>query len=172
MRSHCFAAAMLLALAPAAMFAQDRPANATKENQITLRGCVVPAQNDTYVLANATEAVGPGGSTMPEVAHGRRVVFWLKNDDEVKAHRNMMVEVSGRFTDLKESEIELKAGAHKDGGLVVEFEGPGRDVRASNQAVGGAVGTAGRQTPEANDIKIYLAEVTVTGVKVVAERCE
>jgi hypothetical protein len=172
MRSHCFglAAALLLAL-PAMSAAQDRPADQSKDTQVTLRGCVVPAENDTYMLSNVVEAPGPGGSTMPAVAHGRRIVFWLKDDAEVKQHRNMMVEVSGTFTDLVESEAELKAGAHKDGGLVVEFEGPGRDVRVPNATAGAAVGTAGRQAAETDDVKTYLAEVAVKEVKVVGSSC-
>ena len=163
MRSH-YLAALAMALAPAALAtAQDQ--------QLTLRGCVVPGENGTYVMTNVVEAPGANSATMPAVAHGRRVMFWLKNDDEVKTHGNQMVEVSGTFTDLKESEIELKAGAHDDGGLLVEFEGPGRDVVASNAEVGAAVGTAGRQQPEGDDIKIYLAEVDVKAVKALGAAC-
>ncbi|MGE3403923.1 MAG: hypothetical protein AB7K63_15115 [Vicinamibacterales bacterium] len=170
MRSRILAAAVALALAPAALAAaQDRPAD-SKEQQITLRGCVVPAENDTYVMTNVVESPGASGTTMPAVAHGRRVMFWLKNDDEVRDHKNQMVEVSGKVSDLEESEIELKAGEYKDGGLLVEFEGPGRDVVASNADVGAAVGTAGRQ-PEENDIKTYLAEVDVTSVKALGAAC-
>ena len=170
MRSH-YGAALLIALAPAVMAAtQDRQAE-SKDQQITLRGCVVPGENDTYVMTNVVESPGATGSTMPATAHGRRVMFWLKNDDEVKQHRNQMVEVSGTFTDLKESEIELKAGAHDDGGLLIEFEGPGRDVVASNEDVGAAVGTAGCQQPESNDIKTYLAEVDVMSVRALGSSC-
>jgi hypothetical protein len=172
MRSYYLGAALAMALAPAAIAAaQDRPAQSNDPQQITLRGCVVPGENDTYVMTNVVESPGASGSTMPAAAHGRRVMFWLKNDDEVKQHRNQMVEVSGTFTDLKESEIELKAGAHDDGGLLVEFEGPGRDVVASNADVGAAVGTAGRQQPETSDIKTYLAEVDVTSVKALGSSC-
>ena len=32
----------------------------------------------------------------------------------------------GKFQKLEKSEIELKAGPQKDGGLIVEFEGPGK----------------------------------------------
>jgi hypothetical protein len=163
MRIHDLATALALVLAPTALAA-------AQDQQITLRGCVVPAQNDTYIMKNVVEAPGATGSTMPAVAHGRRVMFWLKNDDEVKTHKNQMVEVSGTFADLKESEVELKSGAHRDGGLLLEFEGPGRDVVASNADVGAAVGTAGRQ-PESDDIKTYLAEVNVTSVKALGSGC-
>ena len=171
MRFQMLAGACVLALVPH-VAAQSRPADAADQKAVTLRGCVTPALNNTYVLANVMQDPATNASVMPDAAHGRKVIFWLKNDAEVKKHPNMMVEVSGTMSALKESEIELKAGPHKDGGLVVEFEGPGRDVRASNAQVGAALGTAGRQTAEANDIKTYLAEVNVTGVKVVGESCK
>src|SRR5262245_9811246 len=122
-------------------------------------------------MTNVTQSPGPGGTTMPEIAHGRRVLFWLKNDDVVKNHPNKMVEVTGRFTGLKESEIELKAGRQQSGGLVGEIEGPGRDVVTSNREVARQVGSAARQTPEANDIKTYLAEVRVTHIREVGGAC-
>jgi hypothetical protein len=162
---------MLLACTPL-LLAQDNASGTTREREVTIRGCVTPARNDTYVMTNVTQVPGPGGVTMPEVAHGRRVLFWLKNDSAVKNHPNKMVEVTGRFTNLKESEIELKSGPQESGGLMVEIEGPGRDVVTSNREVAQALGTAGRQTPEKNDVKTYLAEVRVTHVREVAGSCQ
>lgn len=158
-------AAVLLASAPVAL-AQD----GAREREVTIRGCVIPAENDTYVMTGVTQA--PGGALMPEIAHGRRVLFWLKNDASVKSHPNQMVEVTGRFTGLKESEIELKAGGQSSGGLVVEIEGPGRDVRTSNREVVSEVGAAGRQSADQGDIKTYLAEVRVTHVREVGSACK
>ena len=163
-------AGMLLAGTPM-LLAQDNASGSRREREVTIRGCVVPAENDTYVMTKVTQSPGPGGTTMPEMAHGRRVLFWLKNDDAVKNHPNKMVEVTGRFSGVKETEIELKAGRQDAGGLVVEIEGPGRDVVTSNREVGAAVGAAGRQTPEQNDIKAYLAEVRVTHVREVGGSC-
>lgn len=171
MRSKAFIVAIMLGGAPLVAAQQDATNNPAREREITLRGCVMPALNDTYLLTDVVQTPGPGGVTLPEVAHGRRVLFWLKNDAAIKNHGNKMVEVTGRFTSLKESEIELKTGRQSEGGLVVEIEGPGKDVRASNEAVGAALGTAGRQTPEKNDIKTYLAEVRVTYVREVAGSC-
>jgi hypothetical protein len=131
----------------------------------------MPAQNDTFILTDVTQSPGAGGVILPEIAHGRRVLFWIKNDAAIRNHPNKMIEVTGRFTNLKESEIELKAGRNSDGGLMVEIEGPGRDVRAPNRAVGTELGTAGRQTPEKNDVKTLLAEVRVTYVREVPGTC-
>ena len=170
MRFKAFCVAILLAGTSLAAAQQDAP-NPSREREIMLRGCVMPALNDTFILTNVTQIPGPGGVTLPEIAHGRRVLFWIRNDGPIRNHPNKMIEVTGRFTNLKESEIELKPGRQSDGGLMVEIEGPGRDVRASNQAVGSALGTAGRQTPDKNDIKTYLAEVRVTYVREVGGDC-
>jgi hypothetical protein len=161
------ALAMVLATAPLAAASQD--ASSTRK-EITFHGCVMPGvDRDTYVITQVMEIPGPGGSTMPEVAHGRRVLFWLHKDDDVKKHVGHMVEVRGSFRDLEKSEIELKPGTQKQGGLIVEFEGPGRDVRASNSTVGGAVGTAGRAVPERNDVPTWLAHIDVTEVKAMGD---
>jgi hypothetical protein len=79
-----------------------------------------------------------------------------------------MVEVSGMMDGIEKSEAELKAGPHKGGGLNVEFEGPGHDVKASNAVVGPALGTSGRTEPEKNDIKTFLIKVKVDNVRHVA----
>ena len=137
-----------------------------QQNQIAFHGCVTPGVDaGSYVMTNLMEMPEPGGSTMPEVEHGRRILYWLDNDDDVKKHIGGMVEVRGEFTKLEKSEIELKAGRQKDGGLIVEFEVPGKDVRASNAAVGAAVGTAGRVDAEKNDIPTFLAHIDVKSVK-------
>ena len=161
------ALAMALVVVPAAVASQQ--ANSTRR-EIAFHGCVMPGiDTGTYVITQVTETPGASGATMPEFAHGRRVLFWLDNDDDVKTHIGHMVEVRGKFQELEKSEIELKAGPQKDGGLIVEFEGPGKNVRAPNSAVGIEVGTAGRVVPEKNDVPTYLAHINVEDVKVMGE---
>jgi hypothetical protein len=161
--------ALAIVLAAVPLAAASQTANST-EKKITFHGCVMPGtEKDTYVITQVMEIPGPGGATMPEVAHGRRVLFWLHRDDDVKKHVGHMVEVRGHFRDLEKSELELKPGTQKDGGLIVEFEGPGKDVRASNSTVGAAVGTTGRVAPERNDVPTYLAHINVEEVKMAGE---
>ena len=139
---------------------------------ITLRGCVVPgADKGTYVLTHVTEVPSPGRSAMPETAHGRRVVFWLDKHDELLKHANHAVEVSGRLDGAEESEVELKNGDRKDGGLLAEFEGPGKDVRVPNEAVGRAIGTTGRASSDTGDVKTMLLKVKVASVKATDYSC-
>lgn len=163
MQRSLIAIAIALAVAPLAGAAQKPD---SKNREITFHGCVMPGvDKDTYVMTQVMEMPRPGGVTMPEVAHGRRVLFWLHEDDDVKKHIGQMVEVRGEFRDLEKSEIELKAGRQRDGGVIVEFEGPGQDVKTPNSVVGPAVGTAGRVAPEKDDIPTYLAHIDVEEVK-------
>jgi hypothetical protein len=156
MKRSLMVAALALALAPAGS-AQSR--------EITLRGCVTPGvDKGTYVLTHVDEVTEPGKSAMPAEAHGRRVVFWLDHDNDVKKQMGQSVQVRGTFDKFEESEIEVKAGPAKEGGLFVEFEGPGKDVKVSQAAIGGAVGTTGA-APEKNDVKTFLLRVRVSDVK-------
>lgn len=139
---------------------------------ITLRGCVVPgADKGTYVLTHVAEVPPAGRSAMPETAHGRRVVFWLDKHDELLKHANHAVEVTGKLDGAEESEIEFKNGDRKDGGLLAEFEGPGKDVRVPKETVDKAIGTTGRTGAEKNDLKTMLLKVKVDSVKATDYSC-
>ena len=171
MKRTSLAALLAMAVVPLGAAAQDRESTQERK-EITLRGCVVPGESDgTYVLTRVTEVAPPTGSTMPAYAHGRRVVFWLDDDDAIMKHAHKGVEVKGTLDGFEESEIELKAGP-KDGGLLVEFEGPGKDVVVAESklegAIEGAVGTSGRE-PEKDDIKTMLVKVDVANVQEAAD---
>src|SRR5687768_12150314 len=82
-------------------------AQGDKNRPMTLRGCVVPGtEKGTFVLTNVTEHPATGEFAMPEWAHGRRVVYWLKNLKDLKSHAGHIAEVNGVLRELKNSEIE------------------------------------------------------------------
>ena len=167
--------ATVLAAVPAGVAAQQHDQHspaASDSKQITLRGCVVPGlDKGTYVLTQVSEMPQAGRSAMPATAHGRRVVFWLDKDADLLKYANSAVQVSGQITGAEESEIELKNGDKKDGGLLAEFEGPGEDIKVPNAAVAGAIGTSGRTAPEGDDIKTILMKVKVDNVQSVDYNC-
>jgi hypothetical protein len=166
------AAALLFAAAPIAAAQQSPTAAPAANGKITLQGCVRPAvDKDQVLVTDVTEVVGAGQSAIPTEAHGRKVIFWLDRDEALKPHVGHMVEVTGTQGKIENSEIELKAGRQKDGGLVVEFEGPGKDVKASNAVVGQPLGTSGRVTPEKNDVKTFLIHVKVDSVRPLTTNC-
>jgi len=53
---------------------------------------------------------------------------------------------------------------------VAEFEGPGRDVKASSDVVGQALGTTGR-AEDKKDLQTFLVKVKVDSVRPVAGTC-
>jgi uncharacterized cupredoxin-like copper-binding protein len=171
------AAALLLAAAPvAAQQSQTdsrQPAPAAADGQVlTLQGCVkAGVEKDTVLMTDVTETMTAGRSAVPTEAHGRKVIFWLDKDDALMPHVGHMVQVTGRSSGIQKSEIELKPGPQKDGGLVVEFEGPGKDVKASAADAGAALGTSGRTTAEKNDLQTFLFKVAVDDVKPVSGTC-
>jgi len=176
MKGSTTAAMLIAALTPALAFAQiNPPAKSDDRNtnhEVTLQGCVVPGvDKGSAALASVTEIAEPGHSVMPAEAHGRRVVFWLMPDNAIVPHVGHMIQVRGVTSKIEESEIELKAGHQKDGGLVVEFEGPGKDVKVSNEVIGDAIGTAGRTKAEKNDVKTFLIRVNVQDVKALSDNC-
>ena len=140
--------------------------------KLTLHGCVrAGVEKDTVLMTDVVEVTDAGQSAIPADAHGRKVLFWLDRDEPLKAHVGHMVQVTGMAGGLEKSEIELKPGRQKDGGLVAEFEGPGRDVKASNDIVGPAIGTSGRVAAEKNDVPTFLVKVKVENVRAVNGSC-
>jgi hypothetical protein len=141
--------------------------------EIAFQGCVTPGvDRGSYVITGVQPlATDPGAMVIPESAHGRRVLFWLNNDAAVRTNIGRKVEIRGTFAEVEESEIELKAGRQDAGGFIVEFEGPGPDVRSADPSVATAVGTSGRANPDSDDVKTFLMRINVRDVKVVSLGC-
>jgi hypothetical protein len=161
-------AAVALAAAPLAAAPQTKPGNA-----ITLQGCVQAGEEKgTVFMTDVTEMTRGTQSAVPTEAHGRKVIFWLDKDDPLKPFVGQTVEVVGTRGEIEKAEVEMKKGHQKNGGLVVEFEGPGHDVKASNAAVGAALGTSGRTASEKNDVQTFLFKVKVDTVRALAAPCQ
>jgi hypothetical protein len=177
MKWSAVAAAVLVAAVPigaqeAATTTARSQTPAASSGTITLNGCVRPGvDKDTVLMTDVVEVTHGGQSAMPAEAHGRKVLFWLDRDDALKPHVGHKVEVTGMQTGVEKSEVELKAGHQKEGGLVAEFEGPGRDVKASNEVLGQALGTAGRTEAETKDVPTFLVKVKVDSVRPVTGTC-
>lgn len=143
----------------------------TPSREVSFQGCVTPGlDRGTYVVTGVSQVTGPDAAEIPEVAHGRRILFWLDNDAAVRANTGRKVQIRGNFTGIEESEIEVKAGRQQAGGFVIEFEGPGKDVRTSDPSVSAAVGTAGRVSTDP-DVKTYLMRINVRNVTVLENSC-
>lgn len=128
---------------------------------VTLQGCVTAAEaKDTWVLTNVREWPA---STTDMGKFGKRY-YWLdKLGKDLRAHGGHTIQVTGKITEVKKSEIDIKTG-EADGGMNVEIEGPGKDVKttAENAQVGAITG---------KDIPITLLKVKVDDLKMVAANC-
>jgi hypothetical protein len=164
------AAALALALGiPAAMSTvaaqgslDDRKYD--KGSTVTLQGCVTAAEKkDTFVLTQVQEwpiASSPVGKYGPRM-------YWIdKESKDLKAHLGHTVQVIGKITDVEKSEMELKTG-ERDHGLVVEIEGPGKNVVTTPEKAG--VNPAA--LPNKDDIKITLLKLKVENIKMTSPTC-
>jgi hypothetical protein len=133
-----------------------------KGSTVTLQGCVVAGdKKDTYVLGHVREWP-MAESDMGK--HGRRMYWIDKKGDDMKDHLGHQIQVTGKITDVKKSEIEMEDSTRKNG-LVVEIEGPGRNVEttAANAGVAANHGT--------EDIPITLLMLKVEELKMIAATC-
>jgi hypothetical protein len=132
-----------------------------KGSTVTLQGCVSAAEaKDTWVLTNVHEWPM---STTDMGKYGKRY-YWLdKLGKDLRQHGGHTIQVTGKITEVKKSEIDIKSG-DADGGMNVEIEGPGKDVKttAENAQVGALTG---------KDIPITLLKVKVDDIKMIAANC-
>ena len=129
---------------------------------ITLQGCVVAGdKKDTYVLGNVRE--WPLANS-EQGKYGRRMYWIDKKSDDMKAHLGHTIQVVGKITDVKKSEIEME-DATRSQGQVIEIEGPGRNVEtsAANAGVAANHGT--------KDIPITLLMLKVEELTMLSSSC-
>lgn len=132
-----------------------------KGSTVTLQGCVSAAEaKDTWVLTNVREWPA---STTDMGKYGKRY-YWLdKLGKDLRAHGGHTIQVTGKITDVEKSELDIHTG-DSDGGMTVEIEGPGKDVKTTpeNAQVGAITG---------KDIPITLLKVKVDDIKMIAANC-
>lgn len=160
-RISLFAGALLISAAPAV--AQDHPAHQAQEqsgklmkgSSLAIEGCVVAGENkDTFVL-NAVKEI-PGRP----VETGLIRVYRLDSFSKFRGMAGQVVRVEGRIDGIKEGEIDPKPGEAKDGGMLVEFEVPGRDVDTTPAVVAGTSGVSGTTKVKTTVISIDVDKVT------------
>jgi hypothetical protein len=126
-----------IAAACAALLATAQPA-LQADDDVTLTGCLVKAEgNDGYLVTNTPAEpamVGTSGrATTPDafggVANFSTIVYWLDDDDDLRAHVGHRVEVEGEVKgDLKDGEIKVD---RKDRWTEIELKSDGRSMKAN-----------------------------------------
>ena len=88
---------------------------------VTLQGCVTAAEaKDTWVLTNVHE--WPLATT--DMGKFGKRYYWLdKIGKDLRQHGGHTIQVTGKISEVKKSEIDIKSG-DADGGMNVEIEGP------------------------------------------------
>lgn len=135
-----------------------------KDARITVSGCVMATEKKgEFVLTHLTEVAG-----MP-APNAERRVYWFDDTDDFKAHVGHTIEVMGEIDGWEKSEIELKPGAHPNGGTLAEIEGPGNQVKTAAKNI--PVPTSGTpdsvREPHKNEIDVPTLLIKVDVDKVV-----
>jgi hypothetical protein len=163
-----FAISVALGMSSVAAQSQADGKKYDKGSTVTLQGCVVAAEKkDTWVLTNVREFPA---STSGLAQLGRRY-YWLEDVvKELRVHGGHTIQVTGKISDVKKSEIDLEVD-DSTGGVMVEIEGPGTDVRTTAANVG-VTQTIGALTGDApKSIPITLLKVKVDELKMLAASC-
>lgn len=157
--------------AASALPAAQVPSLESLEGQeIAIRGCVrAGIERDTFVLNRITEVQGQGRVLALRQQLVRPVIYWLDDVKGLRGRVGRMVEVSGEIDDVNESEVDFQEGPDRLGGLIVELEGPGRDVRTTPDVVREVVGTAGGASRP--DVQTIVLKIDVRSVRVVDGTC-
>jgi hypothetical protein len=150
-------------MSPVAAHAQADGKKFEKGSTVTLQGCVVMAEKkDTFILTNVREWPL---STTDMGKFGKRM-YWIEKTDKMKDHIGHTIQMTGKITDVEQSEMELKAG-ESGNGFNVEIEGPGRDVRTP----AGNAGVNVESRPNKSDIPITLLKLKIDEIKMTSSTC-
>jgi hypothetical protein len=148
------------------------------KKHVTITGCVVKGDGG-YVLTNVSQEAAaaavaartpstpqPKGTVMPG-----RVLYWLKDDDDLQEHAGQKVEVSG---ELDDDITTGKISAEREGGLVeLEFKVPDeKKVTVLVPNVPTTVGTSGSVGDKERDIAYIVRKIDVDSVKMLMSTCQ
>ena len=159
------AASLVIASAVASAQTSQHPSAATKGSTVTLMSCVEKAQNgngDKLVLTHVADVPAH------PAPHGR-VVYWIEKVDQLKPHIGHQVRLTGKVTDVEDSEIDVKLNDRSPGGAVAEIEGHGTEVKTMPDQA--RVSTQG-QTEKKREIPTTVVTLALDKVEMVAATCK
>jgi hypothetical protein len=148
------------------------------KKEVTITGCVVKGDGG-YVLTNVAQeataaAVAAGTPSSPQPAGTvmpGRVLYWMKDDDDLEKHAGQKVEVRG---ELEGDATTGTISAEREGGLVeLEFKVPDeKKVTVLMPSVPPTVGTSGSVGDKERDIKYIVRKIDVDSVKMLMSTCQ
>jgi len=170
------------AIGLAAVAGAAEPDPLVKGSVVTLIGCVVASDSDSFVLSHV-QKVSPDGAAIPNGqmlgAHGmeggpEEVIYWLSKDS-VKKMRGLaghQVEVTGTVTDVSMGTVKVRQEPGKDGrDNKVEVEARGKDASAKTEkpVEPGATVPVGMKVKEKKTLPTYRIQVDT--VRDIAANC-
>jgi hypothetical protein len=161
-----------LAIGLAAVAGAAEPDPVVKGSVVTLIGCVVASDSDSFVLSHV-QKVSPDGAPIPNGqmlgAHGmeggpEEVIYWLSKDSVKKmqglaAHQ---VEVTGTVTDVSMGTVKVRQEPGRDGrDNKVEVEARGKDATGKTERAvePGPPVAAGTKVKETKTLPTYRIQV-------------
>jgi hypothetical protein len=148
-------------------------------DDITIRGCVTPADGELRMpfetlIWSRSGILTAGGAAADAAVHAghdlaSRVLYWI-DSDELKKHVGQMVEVRGELEELKKGELEIE----RDGDFTeirLELDGDEDTIRVPTSWLSrSSVARAATGGDDDVEIDIATRKVDIDDVKVVG-RC-
>ena len=133
------------------------------DKEVTVTGCVLKGDDGGFLLADLMMAGAPSSVPQP------RVLYLLKDDDDLEGHTGRRVEITGELEgELEKGKIEVE----RDGNVVkLEIKTDDRDLKVSLPEVPAAVGTAGDKNDDDKEIEYVVRKLDVESVKIVSSTC-
>ena len=167
--------AIAVAISVASGAAQVRAETPQNDKDIKLSGCLVRGEDGGgYLLTNSPSEPAWQRTADPTVVPSAvgttgsfaTIFYWLKDDDDLKAHVGHLVEVEGDLEgDLEDGAIKID---RKDKWTEIRVESEGRDLRA-RVPHSSIVSWSSRDKRE---VKALVRKVDVEHVRMLAASCQ
>jgi hypothetical protein len=137
----------------------------TEDKKVTVKGCVLKGDEGGFLLADLMMAAAPTSVPQP------RVLYVLKDDDDLEGHTGHRVEITGELEgELEKGQIEIE---REDKFVKLEIKTDGRDLKLRLPEEPAAIGTAGDKNKEGDEKEIdyVVRKLDVESVKMIAATC-
>ena len=141
-------------------------AAAADDKKVTVTGCVLKGDDGGFLLADLMLPGAPAATPQP------RVLYWLKDDDDLQGHTGRRVEITGELEgELEKGQVKVE----RDDGVVkleVKVDGD-RELKIRLPEMPAAVGTSGASDDD-DDRKIayVVRKLDVKSVKMLSSTCQ
>jgi len=158
--------------------AADQNRSSVEGSPVTLTGCVMASDSDSFVLTHVQSTGDPGAPASGAVlgaqgmeAGSGEVIYWLSKNSikKMRGHVGHKVEVTGTITDVSTGTVQVKQSPGKPGpDNKVEVDARGKDASARTDAPVEGV-PAGVKMDDKKTLPVHRVDVST--VRMVAASC-